>query len=171
MTDFNGSIEDLLAACERSAVHLEMRDGYALDDPVYIDWQAGLPIDPAARWPDWFDAMSATTARGVQVRRARVISEPISAYIRYEYDVTDGLNIASGEEVRWLPRRQASDIALPGNDFWLFDGDLLILNHIGGNGEWLGVEQSTDPATIKLCASAFEAVWERAISHADYRPA
>jgi hypothetical protein len=27
-----------------------------------------------------------------------------------------------------------------------------------------------DPAVIKLCAAAFEAVWERAIDHKDYRP-
>lgn len=33
-----------------------------------------------------------------------------------------GHNVKAGEEVRWLPRRQASDLALPGNDFWLFDG-------------------------------------------------
>jgi hypothetical protein len=171
VAEFDATIEDLLAACERSAVHLEMRDGYALDDPVFIDWRAGLPIDPAGRWREWFDMMSAMTARGVQVRRARIVSEPISEYIRYEYDITDGLNLASGEDVRWLPRRQASDIALPGNDFWLFDDTLLFFNHNSGNGDWLGVEQSTDPATVKLCASAFEAVWERAIPHADYRPA
>jgi Family of unknown function (DUF6879) len=34
---------------------------------------------------------------------------------------TAGLNIAAGEEVRWLPRRRASDLRLPGNDFWLLD--------------------------------------------------
>ncbi|MFD0742754.1 DUF6879 family protein [Phytohabitans flavus] len=170
MADFNGTIEELLAACQRSALHLEIRDSYALDDPVFIDWQAGQAIDPAERWREWFDVVSATTARGVQIKRARVVSEPISEYIRYEYDVTDGLNIASGEEIRWLPRRRASDIALPGNDFWLFGDDLLLFNHVDGNGGWLGVEHSTDPSAVKLCASAFEAVWERAIPHADYHP-
>lgn len=28
----------------------------------------------------------------------------------------------AGEDVRWLPDRRTSDIALPGDDFWLFDG-------------------------------------------------
>lgn len=27
-----------------------------------------------------------------------------------------------------------------------------------------------DPATVKLCTDAFEAVWERAVPHAEYRP-
>ncbi len=31
--------------------------------------------------------------------------------------------------------------------------------------------QWNDPAVIKLCAAAFEAVWERAIDHENYRPA
>jgi hypothetical protein len=30
---------------------------------------------------------------------------------------------------------------------------------------------SSDPAVVQLCAMAFEAVWERAIDHADYQPA
>ncbi|MFG3049848.1 DUF6879 family protein [Kitasatospora sp. NPDC048239] len=31
-------------------------------------------------------------------------------------------------------------------------------------------EVTTDPAVVKLCASAFEATWDRAIPHEDYRP-
>ena len=169
MADFNATFDDLLAGCERMAVHLEMRDGYGLDDPVFIDWRAGQSINPAERWPNWFKLIKATVARGIEIRRARIVSQPVSEYVRYEYDVTDGLNIAAGEQVRWLPRRQASDIALPGNDFWLFDNRLVQFNHFSGNGDWLEVEQVDDPIAVKLCASAFEAVWERATPHQDYR--
>lgn len=171
MTGFDGTIGELFAACERSCVHLEMRDGYSADDPVFQDWRAGAEIDPAACWREWFDLVSGTTARGVEIRRARIVSEPISTYIRYEYEITDGLNIAAGEQVRWLPRRQASDLALPGNDFWVFDDRLVAINHFSGEGEWLDIELSTDSALLKLCSAAFEAVWERAIPHADYQPA
>jgi hypothetical protein len=57
-----------------------------------------------------------TVARGVIVRRARVVSEPVSEYIRWEHYVTHA-NVTAGEDVRWLPRRRATDIPLPGNDF------------------------------------------------------
>ena len=67
------------------------------------------------------------------MRRARIVSEPVSEYIRFEHDVTY-TNVAAGEEVRWLPRRLASDIALPGNDFWLFDERLAVFNHFAGAG-------------------------------------
>jgi hypothetical protein len=168
---FDGSFEDLFGACQRSAVHLEMHDSYMLTDPAFLDWRAGLTFDPAERWRGWFDLVRATTGRGVQIRRARIVSEPVTEYVRFEYDITDDLNIAAGEQVGWLPRRKASDLVLPGNDFWLFDERLVQFNHFNGEGDWLDVEQVTAPATVQLCSAAFDAVWQRATPHARYRPA
>jgi hypothetical protein len=37
----------LLRSAERSAWHLELRDSYVLDDPDWLDWQAGRRFDPA----------------------------------------------------------------------------------------------------------------------------
>jgi hypothetical protein len=106
--------------------------------------------------------------RGVVVHRARIVSEPVSEYTRFLYDGTF-TNVAAGEQVRWLARRRASDIALPGNDFWLIDGRLIRWNHFTGEGSSGGGEISEDPAAVKLCADAFEAVWERAIPHDKYK--
>lgn len=163
------TFEELFRDCRGSAVHLEMRDSYMKSDPAYIDWTVGVTIDPAQRWADWLNLVAEATGRGVKVRRARIVSEPVSNYIRFEHEVTDGLNIAAGEEVRWLPRQRATGIALPGNDFWLFDSSLLLVNHFDGEGEWLEPSISTDPREIKLCDSAFEAVWEMSVPHADYQ--
>jgi hypothetical protein len=165
------SFETLFSRCAATAVHLEMRDEYTPDDPVYLDWRAGVPIDPQERWREWYDLMKATTARGIEVRRARIVSEPVTDFIKYEYDLTEGLNLAAGEEVRWLPRRQASDLALPGNDFWLFDNELVLFNLFAGDGRWPddGYEVRDEPAVVRLCTTAFESVWQRAIPHQDYR--
>jgi hypothetical protein len=162
--------DDLLSRSTSSAVHLEMRDEYTPDDPVFHDWKAGVSINPRERWPDWYGLVRNTIARGVVVRRARIVSEPVTDYIRYEYDVTEGLNLAAGEEVRWLPRRQASDIALPGNDFWVFDNCLVLFNIFAGDGTWPedGTELREEPAVVALCTNAFEAVWQRAIPHREY---
>ncbi|MEU6549727.1 DUF6879 family protein [Streptomyces sp. NPDC046915] len=163
------TFEELFRDCRESAVHLEMRDSYMKSDPAYVDWAAGVAINPAERWADWLALVSEATSRGVKVRRARIVSEPVSKYIQFEHEVTDGLNIAAGEEVCWLPRRSATGIALPGNDFWLFDSSLLLVNHFDGEGEWLEPFLSTDRREIELCASAFEAVWELGIPHAEYQ--
>lgn len=169
------AVRKALAEAQRSAVHLEMRDSYMLDDPAFIAWQNGHRDDPQDReswWRPWLEVVSEATARGVVMRRARIVSEPISDYIRYEYDGAF-TNVAAGEDVRWLTRRRAADLALPGADFWLFDDETVIFNHFSGDGQWSepGMDLRTDPAAAKLCSAAFEAVWERAVPHAEYRPA
>ncbi|WP_371933951.1 DUF6879 family protein [Streptomyces sp. KL115B] len=105
--------------------------------------------------------------RGVSIRRARIVSEPVSEYIRYEHSGTF-TNIAAGEQVRWLPRRRTSDIALPGNDFWLLDDRLVRWNHFAGDGSSQGPEGTTDRSAVKLCGEAFETVWDRGVPHDQY---
>jgi hypothetical protein len=162
----------LLRGARRSAVHLEMRDAYMLDDPDLIAWRQGYRADPADRtswWRPWLDLVTETVERGVVLRRARIVSEPVSEYIRYEYDVTFP-NVAAGEQVRWLPRRQSSGLALPGNDFWLIDDRLVQFHFFSGDGQWAdpGFEITEEPGAAKLCALAFDAVWERGIPHEKY---
>ncbi|GLV73227.1 DUF6879 family protein [Streptomyces hygroscopicus] len=165
------TFDELMARC-RTAVHLEMRDTYAVDyeEGPFADWRAGFRHDPADReswWRPWLDLIQENVQRGAVIRRARIVSEPVSEYIRFEYSGTF-TNIAAGEQVRWLPRRRASDIALPGNDFWLFDSRIIRWNHFTGDGGSAGQELSDDPAAAKLCAAAFEEVWTRAVPHEQY---
>ncbi|MBT2676847.1 hypothetical protein J7E95_39900 [Streptomyces sp. ISL-14] len=167
------SFAELLDSTLRSAVHLEMRDAYGVADEAddFDHWQrtGERDTDPESPyWSEWTSLIRRTVARGVVVRRARIVSEPVSDYIRYEHAGTQ-VNIDAGEQVRWLPRRQASDIALPGNDFWLLDGRLIRWNHFTGDGASGGGEYSENPASAKLCAEAFEAVWARATPHENYK--
>ncbi len=147
-----------------------MRDAYTPDDQRFLDWLAGKPLPEQAN-PEWSALVRTHAARGVRFRRARVVSEPIAPFIRFEYEITATVNIAAGEQVRWLPRRRASDLCLPGNDFWVFDDQLVRFGYFAGDGEFLEHELTDNTAVVKLCATAFEAVWERAIPHAGYRPA
>jgi hypothetical protein len=162
---------DIFRSTVRSAMHLEMRDQYTPDDPDWLDWQSGVRFNPADRWSDWSDLISETVARGVEVRRARIVSEPVTDYIRFEYDVTDAHNIVAGEQVRWLPREATAGLAVPPTDFWVFDGRIVLWNHFAGDGSWVAEERCDDPSVAKLCAESFEAVWERATPHQNYRPA
>ena len=163
----------LLKACRSSALHLEMRDVYAIDgeNEEFSAWKAGHrddPADPESWWRPWLTLIQEATKRGVEVRRARIVSEPVSEYIHFEYDGTH-TNVYAGERIRWLPRRRASDLRLPGNDFWVFDDEVVVWLYFSGDGVpdrprgW-----STDPEVITYCREAFEAVWERGIDHAKY---
>jgi uncharacterized protein DUF6879 len=170
------AVVDQLRSSKRSAAHLEMRDCYMRSDPMFTTWQKeGFrdgPARPGPSWRPWFDLIAAARVRGAEVRRARIVSEPVSEYVRFEYDTTV-MNVAAGEQVRWLSRRRVSDLALPGNDFWVFDDTLVLWNYFTGEGEPAPdtTEATGEPLLVKACAAAFEAVWERAIPHQEYQSA
>lgn len=166
---------ELFASAEHEALHLEMRDWYAVDDEQ-ARFKRFLVVGhrdhdaEAEERHAWLDSVRRASRAGVSLRRARIVSEPVTDYIKFEYEGTSPL-IQAGEDVRWLPRKKTSAIALPGNDFWLFDEKTVLLNYFAGNGNSAGQELSTDPALAKLCKSAFEAVWAAAIPHSEYKPA
>ncbi|MGK5639032.1 DUF6879 family protein [Streptomyces sp. URMC 126] len=167
------SFSEMIAECRRSAVHLEMRDvyGIAAEAAEFEAWKRGDDSsrrDRAGRRRAWLDLVAVSVARGVTLRRARIVSEPVSEYIRFEYAGT-ALNVEAGESVRWLPRRYASDIALPGNDFWLFDDEVVRFNHFTGDGASAGPEVRREAEVVRLCAAAFEAVGERAVPHDQFK--
>ena len=57
---------ELLRLCERSAVHLEMRDGYSRSDPRFLAWQQGQQYDPAdwdSWWRPWLDLIGEARSR------------------------------------------------------------------------------------------------------------
>lgn len=162
----------LFRACRQSASHLEMRDTYAVqEEQADIEkWRAGLwgPEQDAESKAGWLELMRATAARGVRLRRARIVSEPVTEYIRFEHEGTPQ-NIAAGEDVRWLPRTRASGLALPGNDYWVFDAATVLFNHFTGDGGWIGNELTSDPSVAALCTEAFESVWRIAVPHHEYQ--
>ncbi|WP_349307767.1 DUF6879 family protein [Streptomyces sp. HNM0645] len=71
-----------------------------------------------------------------------------------------------------MPRRQTTDLALPGTDFWVIDGAQALFHHFTGDGQLDedGRECTGDSGRVSLCTSALEAVWQRAIPHGEYEP-
>jgi hypothetical protein len=168
MSQSVGRFAEIMAGVRDGAAHLEMRDFYGVEDEMehFAAFRRGA-WDMAAERADrraWLDLVAETVARGVAVRRARIVSTEVSDYIRYEYAGTQ-MNIEAGEQVRWLPRHQASDLGLPGNDFWLFDDKLVQFNVFDGQGRWVGTDFNEDRDVVRLCKQAFESVWERAVPH------
>ncbi|WP_328896401.1 DUF6879 family protein [Streptomyces sp. NBC_00236] len=164
---------ELLANCRRSAVHLETRDTYGIpkENSDFTAWRAGRRYDNGDRsswWSSFHDAIAEATSRGVVIRRARIVSEPLSEYVRFEHARTPR-NIEAGEEVRWLPRRLAVDLLVPVNDFWLFDDERIRVHHFAATGAHVRDELEERADVVERHAEAFRAVWERAIPHEDYR--
>lgn len=57
------------------------------------------------------------TQAGKSITRVRVVTVPHSDYVRWGLTVAP-LNIAVGEDVRWLPRHLTGDIGFPVDDCW-----------------------------------------------------
>lgn len=162
--------DKLLSGFEREAIHLETRDAYgtAVELPHMAKWAAGEPDD--LEWlQGWCDTLREGAKARKSVRRARIVSEPLSDYQRWSFSVAHAM-VKAGEDIRWTPRRLVSSIALPGNDFYLFDDRLIVFLLYAGNGLATDRLVSTDAADIQLCRSAFEAVWKLSIPHSEYQP-
>ena len=95
---------ELLTSCKQSASHLEMRDWYSADDEKdrFERFLATGRRDHAAEASErreWLDLMRTVSGSGVRVRRARIVSEPVSDYIRFEWHGA-GPTIEAGEDLR-----------------------------------------------------------------------
>ena len=126
--------EELLVSFQCHVLHLETRDAYgtAVELPHMAKWAAGEPDDL-----NWLDEWCMTLREGVKagkfVRRARIVSEPLSDYQRWSYSIAQPM-VDAGEDIRWVPRRLLSTTLIPGNDFYLFDGRLVVFLTYTGNG-------------------------------------
>jgi len=160
----------LLRTFQQDTIHLETRDAYgtAVELPHMAKWAAGEPDDLA--WlNDWCNTIREHVAAGRSIRRARIVSEPLSDYQRWSHSIAHPM-VDAGEDIRWVPRSLVSSVAIPGNDFYLFDGRLAVFLVYAGSGLATGRVTSTDSTDIELCQSAFEVVWKLSIPHSEYKP-
>jgi hypothetical protein len=160
----------LTCGFEREAVHLETRDAYgtAVELPYMAKWAAGQPDD--LHWlQSWCSTLRDHVEAGRSVRRARIVSEPLSDYQCWSHSIAHPM-VDAGEDIRWVPRERVSSLAIPGNDYYLLDDRLVVFLHYAGNGLSTNMVTSVDPADIRLCRAAFEAVWKVSIAHSDYQP-
>lgn len=168
---------ELISAEQRTALiwagrpflKLELRDRYAVDDELFEAWRRGDQETVDQKVEAWRERVASEVAAGRRIRRVRVVSEPLSAYQRMAVDIS-GSAVEVGEELRWLPRRLVSSLPLPGNDCFVLD-DFVVFNVLGGNDERAEIQLHRQPDTVKFCREAFEAAWDLATPHREYKPA
>jgi hypothetical protein len=160
----------LLGDFKQSAIHLETRDAYGTETeiPHMAKWVAGEPDD--LEWlQGWCNNIRSHVDSGATIRRAKIVSEPLSDYQRWAHTVLSPIAKA-GEGIRWTPRRLVSSIVIPGNDYYVLDDELVIFMHFSGNGLATAHTASTDPSDVEKCRTAFEQVWALATPHNEYKP-
>lgn len=156
-----------------SAFRLEVRDRYNVpgeqaDLERWLRTGEPNPDEEEQRAP-WLHRMRTARAAGKRIERVRVVSEPLSDYIRFELAGTV-YNARAGEDIRYLPRHHPVVRELPGHDYWLFDSSRLGLLHFSVEDEFLGLEWRNDAGKIVEHCRARDAAWHYAIPYEDYAP-
>ncbi|MGW0969934.1 DUF6879 family protein [Streptomyces sp. NPDC002516] len=163
----------LFARYKHDAFHLELRDDYSVpgEETPFRNWLRGRDVDHSYLAP-WTQLVRQCTARGMTIRRVRVITEPVTPYIQWEHALTS-LNVEAGEDIRWLPRHllpQTITLPFGGSDWWLFDDQLLAIGHFDSVGRVLGSQVVLAPDAVAACVALRNELWTAAIPHTDYKP-
>ncbi|MEO3862581.1 DUF6879 family protein [Acrocarpospora sp. B8E8] len=160
--------ENLFRSFHRTAFHLELEDTYNTSDErgPFDRFLKGESDDFEWHRP-WLDLVREVSDSGRRIERVRIVSSPYTDYTRWGMAVAP-LNIAAGEDIRWLPRHLVRDIALPVDDFWLFDDSRLVFTVFETDGNFIGGVEARYPYLVGLCKQARDATWDLAVPHDDF---
>ena len=137
----------------RSAFRLETLAEYrvAQEEGELELYLAGKPM-PAGSNSDWHRRLRDYFASGRYVQRVRVLTPPLSDYIRMEFDwgYVDNI-VIGGEDIRILDLSRTPDLGLPDWDFWFFDDEVVLKQIYAEDGTQLGREvlPDADPAEFR----------------------
>ena len=152
---------------QRTAFRLEQRERYRdrEEDEPFRRFLAG---EPDYSWNDeWESMMRRRTADGQRMTRVRVVSEPHDGYTRFLLDLAR-VNVAAGEDIRYLPRDRAKGLDLPGYDFWLIDSTRVGILQFREDDVLLGAGIHDDPAVVMRHCRYRDAALQHAVPFAEY---
>lgn len=159
---------DYFRQFEHTAWRLETRRGYA-SDRAGEKWQRFLEGQDIGHDPDnaWRTNIRTQTGQGKRIERVRLVDDPPTAGQRFLFASAAG-NIAAGEDIRNLWRTDAEKLALPAEDFWLFDARRALLLRFDEGDEYLGSELIEDPARIVHYCQVRDAAWHCAVRREEF---
>ncbi|MEV6413827.1 DUF6879 family protein [Kribbella sp. NPDC051718] len=133
---------------QHTAYRQEVRDNYVDPDevPDIKRFLAREPLDES--WmDDWLGLILRRTLAGQRIHRVRIVTEPWSDYTRFGLNLSR-LNVAAGEDIRYLSRDHADGLGLPEYDYWLLDSSKMCILRHDDQDVLLGADIVTDPAVV-----------------------
>ncbi|MCG6494877.1 DUF6879 family protein [Kitasatospora sp. A2-31] len=127
------------------AFRLETRSFYAMpdEDEEYREFlttgELHIPDDDP-----WLTRVRHFRETGRTISRVRVLTRPLSDYLRYEF-AAYAFNVAAGEEIRILDLTDRQNPGLPDQDFWMFDGVSVVDMQYRPDGAQVGRELLANP--------------------------
>jgi hypothetical protein len=159
----NEQLSEILFGHQR--FRLETLPHYSVgDDGVdYERFIAGAPEPTWERKRPWMDVLRADRAAGRGATRVRILSEQLTDYERYACEWGYALNAEAGEDIRVLHRGEHTipEARFIGRDFWIVDGEQVVLMHYDAYGRFEGAELAA-PAERHAFHDTRDAAWELA---------
>jgi hypothetical protein len=110
---------------------------------------AGEMFPEPAQPTEWTRFIDETVRSGREMPHVRLITEPLSTYLRSGVDWFFPHHVAAGRDLRILrPTARAADEARSVGDFWLFDKRVAAQMHYGPNGTFEGVQLHSDMEAV-----------------------
>jgi hypothetical protein len=161
------ALAEFVLGYEHTAFRLETRERY--NEPEEAEpLRRFLDGQPDYTWnEEWAAMMRQRTARGQRMSRVRIVAEPYSDYTRFGIDLAR-VNVAAGEDIRYLPRAKAANLDLPGYDFWLVDSRTVGILSFGEDDLLLGAALVDDPGVVDCHCRWRDVAWETAVPLAEY---
>ncbi|GAA4013052.1 hypothetical protein GCM10022247_39590 [Allokutzneria multivorans] len=159
--------QSLFANWTSSAWRLETQFVYHEPDevePLRRFLEGALDLDWLA---EWLDRIRGWRAQGRTFERVRVLTEPLTDYLRFEMAITPPA-VEAGEDIRLLSATAAKSLALGTRDFWLFDDKILVLMDFDANGV-CGAEVITEPDEVVHYRAIRDRAWAHAVPAEEYR--
>ena len=115
----------------------------------------------------WLRSIRELTAAGKTFGRVRMLTEPLTEYLRWLIEQT-AANVEAGEDIRWVSRAVAAELEMPGYDFYLFDDRRVAIMRFGPDKLLSALDIDDAPDVVAQHQAYRDAVWPRAVPHADY---
>ncbi|MFN2495882.1 MAG: DUF6879 family protein [Pseudonocardiaceae bacterium] len=152
-----------------TARRLEPRDRYNTESAERRRQFLSGELTDYSFMDNWTGKIRAGRVQGKRMMRVRVVTEPLSDDARYLLDVAR-LNVAAGDEIRYLPRLRAQELelGLPDEDYWIFDATTVVIIHFDDDDRPVGHELIDDPAQIVQRLGWFDAAWHYSVSREEF---
>lgn len=157
----------LFPAVTRSSWRWECQGEYQVDAAKLDQWRRGEPFQETEAGLEWHAFIRGLRDRGIPFERVRMLTEPLTEYLRWMLGVTYR-NIAAGEDIRWLAEHQARELRMPRYDFYLIDDERVAIMRFDRDKALTGVEVIDDLDVVARHRAYRDAVWPLAVRHDDY---
>jgi len=148
----------------RTLFRLECLPSYDVssDGEDFARFLAGEAEPTWERKQPWLDHLRQERERGLYSHRVRVLTTPLSDYLRYACTWGYALNSEAGEDIRVLNISEKSPPdRLVSHDFWLIDNAQVVVMHYDDAGHYIGAKVAPEHALGRY-REARDAAWTAA---------